>query len=150
MMLPESLTIELVTPDRQLVSETVSVVQLPGKNGYLGILPGHAPLLTELGVGELSYRRGAETYYATVIGGFAEVLPDRVIALADIAERAEEIDLERARRARDRAAQRLAKADPNTDWARAVFAIQRAQLRLQVAAKSGAVTPLDEEHHPAP
>ena len=100
-MLPDSLTLEVVTPERQLVRETgVIEVQLPGLNGYLGILPGHAPLLTEVGIGELSYRKGKDTYHATVIRGFAEVLPDRVAVLAEIAERAEEIDVDRARRRR--------------------------------------------------
>src|SRR6266849_3969210 len=96
-MLPEVLTLEVVTPDRAVVHEAVTEVQLPGSEGYLGILPGHTPLLTELGTGALSYRQGAQTRRVAVSGGFAEVLPDRVIVLADVAERAEEIDVERAR-----------------------------------------------------
>src|SRR5713226_6185629 len=99
-MLPDSLSLEVVTPERSLIAEAgVVEVQLPGSDGYLGILPGHAPLLTELGMGELSYRKGRDTYSAVVIHGFAEVLPDRVIILAETAERAEEIDAERARAA---------------------------------------------------
>lgn len=143
-MLPESLTLEVVTPERQLVRQTVSEVQLPGRAGYLGILPGHAPLITELGIGELSYRAGQDTRFATVIQGFAEVLPDRVIVLAEIAERAEEIDVARARTARERAEKRLAASDGNTDWDRAAVALERALVRLQVAAKSGATAAAQE------
>lgn len=143
-MLPESLTLEVVTPERQLVRQTVSEVQLPGRAGYLGILPGHAPLITELGIGELSYRAGQDTRFATVIQGFAEVLPDRVIVLAEIAERAEEIDVARARTARERAEKRLAASDGDTDWDRAAVALERALVRLQVAAKSGATAAAQE------
>ncbi len=143
-MLPESLTLELVTPERQLIRQTVSEVQLPGRAGYLGILPGHAPLITEMGIGELSYRAGQDTRFATVIQGFAEVLPDRVIVLAEIAERAEEIDVARARTARERAEKRLAASDGDTDWDRAAVALKRALVRLQVAAKSGATAAAQE------
>jgi F-type H+-transporting ATPase subunit epsilon len=136
MMLPDSLTLEVVTPERQVIDETVTSVELPGLDGYLGILPGHAPLITELGVGELSYRKGQETHYAAVIQGFAEVLPDRVIVLAEVGERAEEIDINRARAALERAQRRLADRDrAETDWARATLALQRALIRLQVATK---------------
>ena len=150
-MLPESLTLKVVTPERQVVDEAgVSEVQLPGAQGYLGILPGHAPLLTELGIGELSYRKGKEVYYATVIRGYAEVLPDRVSVLAEASERAEEIDVERARAARERAEKRLAKTDAaDTDWDRATFALQRALIRLEVAAK-GARAVVQGEQQPAP
>lgn len=147
----DALQLLLVTPDRRLVDEVVDEVQLPGLEGYLGILPGHAALLTELGVGEMSYRRGNETHYATVIGGYAEVLPDRVTVLAEIAERAEEIDEDRARAARERAEKRLAKAgDPDTDWNRAAAALKRALVRLQVAAKGGGVAAANEESHAKP
>ena len=135
-MLPDSLNLAVVTPERQLIDETVTSVELPGLDGYLGILPGHAPLITELGVGQLSYRKGLETRYAAVIQGFAEVLPDRVIVLAEVGERAEEIDVNRARAALERAERRLADRDPaETDWARATLALQRAVIRLQVAGK---------------
>ena len=147
----DALQLLLVTPDRRLVDEVVDEVQLPGLEGYLGILPGHAALLTELGVGEMSYRRGNETHYATVIGGYAEVLPDRVTVLAEIAERAEEIDEDRARAARERAEKRLAKAgDPDTDWNRAAAALKRALVRLRVAAKGGGVAAANEESHAKP
>ncbi len=149
-MLPEFLALEVVTPERRVIEERVSEVQLPGLGGYLGILPGHAPLITELGVGELSYRKGEDTFYATAIRGFAEVLPDRVIVLAEIAERAEEIDAKRAREALERAEKRLGnRGGGDTDWDRATLALQRALIRLQVATKGG-VAAAREEHEPAP
>ncbi|MBI3668329.1 MAG: F0F1 ATP synthase subunit epsilon [Acidobacteria bacterium] len=148
--MPEFLQLEVVTPERQLIAESVNEVQLPGLDGYLGILPGHAALITELGLGELSYRKGKETFYAIVFHGFAEVLPDRVIVLAERAERAEEIDINRARAARERAEKRLAQREAaEIDWDRATFALQRALIRLQVAAKGGAVA-AQVEQHPAP
>jgi F-type H+-transporting ATPase subunit epsilon len=113
-------------------------LQLPGANGYLGVLPGHAPLMTELGVGELSYHSGKKSEHMAVIRGFAEVLPDRVTVLAEVAERAEEIDVARAEEARRRAEKRLASQDPNIDWDRATLALQRALIRMQVASKGGA------------
>ena len=147
----DALQLLLVTPERRLVDEVVDEVQLPGLEGYLGILPGHAALLTELGVGEMIYRRGNETHYATVIGGYAEVLPDRVTVLAEIAERAEEIDEDRARAAREHAEKRLAKAgDPDTNWNRAAAALKRALVRLRVAAKGGGVAAANEESHAKP
>lgn len=130
-MLPEALTLEVVTPDRQVVRETVAEVQLPGRGGYLGILPGHTPLLTELATGALTYRQGSQTQRVAVSGGFAEVLPDRVIVLADIAERAEEIDAARARAALANAEKQLAAAGP--EWEAAQQAITRARTRLEVA-----------------
>ncbi len=146
----DSIKLELVTPDRQVVTEVVSEIQIPGREGYLGVLPGHAPLLTELGVGELTYRVGGQSYYASVVLGFAEILPDRVIVLAERSERAEEIDVERARAARDRAEKRLASTgEPNVDWDRATFALRRALIRLQVSAKGGAVAADNEQRHGA-
>lgn len=133
-----SLLLIVVTPERQLLRENVDDLQLPGADGYLGILPGHAPLVTELGVGELSYRSGQQTSHLAVIGGFAEVLPDRVTVLAEIAERAEEIDVERARAASQRAHKRLSSQDASIDWDRATLALQRALIRMQVAAWRGA------------
>ena len=138
-MLPENIELEIVTPQRYVLHETVQSVELPGREGYLGILPGHAPLITELGIGILTYRKGAETHYVTIIHGYAEVLPDRIIVLAEISERAEEIDVGRSRAARGRAEERLTKAGaPDLDWQRATFALQRALTRLQVSGKGGA------------
>jgi F-type H+-transporting ATPase subunit epsilon len=136
-MLPDRLDLVIVTPERQLLREKTVAVQLPGEGGYLGILPGHAPLITELGIGELSYHdaNGKESEHIAIIRGFAEVLPDRVTVLAETAERAEEIDLQRAKDALARAEKRLAANDPNIDWDRANIALQRALIRIQVATK---------------
>jgi F-type H+-transporting ATPase subunit epsilon len=135
--LPDHLNLELVTPDRLKVREPVLAVSLPGKEGYLGILPGHAPLLSELKVGELSYTRGGFTHYLFVNWGFAEVLPDRLIVLVESSERPEEIDVQRATRARQRAEERLKRAgEPEIDLERAQAALERAMARLAVAQRS--------------
>jgi F-type H+-transporting ATPase subunit epsilon len=136
-------TIELVivTPERQLLRKATVEVQLPGADGYLGVLPGHAPLITELGIGELSYHdaEGKESEHIAIVRGFAEVLPDRVTVLAETAELAEEIDLQRAKQALERAEKRIASGDQNIDWDRATIALQRALLRIQVATKRRSV-----------
>jgi len=138
-MLPESIELVIVTPERQLLRQTVVEVTLPGGDGCLGVLPGHAPLITELGIGELTYRAksASEAEPLAIISGFAEVLGDRVTVLAEIAERPEEIDMARAEEAKKRAEQRLASAssDPNMDWGRAAIALQRSLIRIQVARK---------------
>lgn len=150
-MLAQTINLEVVTPERQVVHEQVVEVQLPGANGYLGILPGHAPMITELGLGVLRYRKGTDTSYLTAVHGYAEVLPDRVIVLTERAETAEEIDVDRAKAAKGRAEQRLAKpGDPEVDWVRASFALQRALVRLQVAAKGGAAAAADEHESVRP
>ncbi len=132
--LPSHLQLEVVTPDRQVVRDAVGSVTLPGKGGYLGILPGHAPLLTELAHGELAFTQDTTARYLALSWGFAEILPDRVIVLAQTAERAEEIDVERATRARDRAQDLLRRFDDsNIDFERARAALARALARLQVA-----------------
>jgi F-type H+-transporting ATPase subunit epsilon len=135
-MLPESLTLEIVTPERRVVRSSAVEVQLPGLDGYLGILPGHAPLLATMGDGELSYREGSTTHYAVVFGGYTEVLAERVIVLAESAERAEEIDVNSARVAKE-AAQKIL-TTPNTPEEQAGparLAVARADLRLKVAAR---------------
>ncbi|MGB7845759.1 MAG: F0F1 ATP synthase subunit epsilon [Candidatus Acidiferrum sp.] len=136
-MLPEAIELIVVTPERQLLWQTVVEVTIPGLDGALGILPGHAPLMTELGIGELSYRSAtsSQAISLSVVRGFAEVLPDRVTLLAETAERAEEIDLNRAEAARARAEKRLASNDTNIDWDRATVALTRAVIRIQVAKK---------------
>ena len=133
----EAIQLVIVTPQRQLLRENVAEVQLPGANGYLGVLPGHAPLITELGIGELSYHdlSGKESAHLAIIRGSAEVLPDRVTVLAETAELAHEIDLARADAARARAEKRLASGDTNIDWDRASVSLQRALIRIQVARK---------------
>lgn len=134
-MLPETIELVIVTPEKQLLRGKTVEVQLPGEKGYLGVLPGHAPLMTELGIGELSYRYvgGKESAHVAIVRGFAEVLGDRVTILAETAERAEEIDVQRAKDAMTRAEKRLASSDPNIDWDRANVALQRALIRIQVA-----------------
>src|SRR5208337_1476726 len=136
-MFPEAIELSVVTPERQLLQENVVEVIIPGLDGELGILPGHAPLITELGIGELRYRTAASSQpiLLAVLSGFAEVLPDRVTLLAETAERAEEIDLSRAEAAKARAEKRLASNDTNIDWDRATVALQRAVIRIQVAKK---------------
>ena len=136
-MLPDSIQLIVVTPERQLLRESVVEVTMPGLDGQLGILPGHAPLMTELGIGELAYRASASSQpvVLAVISGFAEVLPDRVTVLAETAERAEEIDLARAEEAKARAEKRLAAGDSNLDWDRANIALQRSIIRIQIARK---------------
>jgi F-type H+-transporting ATPase subunit epsilon len=143
----DTFTLEVVTPIRLVVRETVSEAQIPVRGGYIGVLPGHTPLLAEMGIGEISYHMSGRVFSCTAIGGFVEVLGDRVIVLADRAERAEEIDVPRAKAALDRAHKRLAtQNDPNVDWKRAETALERAQVRLQVAAKAGA-TPVSAGSH---
>jgi F-type H+-transporting ATPase subunit epsilon len=136
-MLPDSIQLIVVTPERQLLRESVVEVTVPGLDGQLGILPGHAPLMTELGIGELAYRTrtSSQPVVLAVISGFAEVLADRVTILAETAERAEEIDLARAEEAKARAEKRLAAGDTNIDWDRANIALQRSIIRIQIARK---------------
>jgi F-type H+-transporting ATPase subunit epsilon len=134
-MLPDSIQLVVVTPERQLLSEPVVAVELPGADGYLGVLPGHAPLLTDLGIGELAYRgKAGEPGLLAIIRGFAEVLPDRVSVLAEVAERAEDIDLNRAQDAFKRAQERIARGG-EIDWLRASASLARALVRIQVVQK---------------
>jgi F-type H+-transporting ATPase subunit epsilon len=141
MALPTKLTLEIVTPDRALIREEVDEVVVPGTEGYLGVLPGHTPLLSSLKVGELWYRQGQEKHYLAIAFGFVEVLPDRVTVLADIGERAQEIDIQRAERAKQRAEHRLAQAQPHLsagdlDVERARIALLKSLIRLQVASRA--------------
>lgn len=133
----DTFQLEIVTPERLVVQDTVVEAQIPGKNGYLGILPGHAPLITELSVGEITYRVNGFSHYLAVAWGFAEVLPTKVTILAETAERAEEIDVERARRAKERAEKILQSNAPDIDYPRTLDALKRAEARLDVAAKRG-------------
>ena len=129
----ETFKLEIVTPEKRVVDTAAEEVQIPGKNGYLGVLPGHAPLITELAVGEITYRQNSAEQRLAVAWGFAEVLPNRVTILAETAERPSEIDVGRARKAKDRAEQRLASGDPSVDVERALDALHRAEARLDVA-----------------
>jgi F-type H+-transporting ATPase subunit epsilon len=132
---PNKLLLTVVSPDRKLLEETVDEVILPGSEGYLGALPGHAPLLTSLKIGDVSYRQGERWLHTFIAWGFAEVLPDRVSILAEVGERSEEIDVERAEASRRRAADRLKKATTDVDWERAGASLERALARLLVAGR---------------
>jgi F-type H+-transporting ATPase subunit epsilon len=136
MALPAKMQLEIVTPDRAIVREEVDELQLPGAEGYFGVLPGHTPLLATLKIGELWYRMGQNKHHLAVAGGFVEVLPDRVIVLAQLAERAEEIDAARAEAARKRAEERLARPQPDLDFERARVALMKSLIRLQVASRA--------------
>jgi F-type H+-transporting ATPase subunit epsilon len=129
----DTFKLEIVTPDKKVVDTAAEEVQIPGKNGYLGVLPGHAPLITELAVGEITYREAASEQKLAVAWGFAEVLPDKVTILAETAEKPSEIDVERARKAKARAEQRLTSGDSSVDVERALDALHRADVRLEVA-----------------
>lgn len=134
MALPTSIELQIVTPDKLLVREQVDEVEIPGSEGYFGVLPGHTPMLASLAVGEMWYRKGQEKTYLSLAFGFAEVLPDRVTILAQIAERAEDIDPARAEEAKKRAEARLQQAK-DVDYERARAALQKAVVRLQVASR---------------
>jgi len=136
MALPAKLTLEIVTPDRALVNEQVDEVQLPGSEGYFGVLPGHTPMLSSLQVGELWYRTGRETHYLAISFGFVEVLPDRVTVLAQVAEKAHEIDVARAEAAKKRAEERVARPQAAVDFERARVALMKSLIRLQVASRA--------------
>ena len=131
----DTFQLEIVTPEKKVVDTAAEEVQIPGKNGYLGVLPGHAPLITELAVGEISYRANAQEQRLAVAWGFAEVLPNKVTILAETAERPSEIDVDRAQKSKDRAQQLLTNGDPNVDVARALDSLHRAEVRLEVAGK---------------
>jgi len=132
----DTFQLEIVTPEKKVVETAAEEVQIPGKNGYLGILPGHAPLITELAVGEIKYRENSTDQRLAVAWGFAEVLPEKVTILAETAERPGEIDVNRARKAKERAQERLTSGDPNVDVGRALDSLHRAEARLDVAGKS--------------
>ena len=136
----DTLHLHLVTPDRELVREDVDQVQLPGKNGELGILPGHAPLISELATGELSYRQGGSTQILAIAWGLAEVLPDKVTVLASAAERAEDVDVGRAQQAKARAEEALRQAPADLDFEATLAALRRAEVRLDVASRAGQTT----------
>ena len=139
----DALLLEVVTPERELVRESVAEVQLPALSGYLGILPGHTPLLTELGIGPLIYKKSSESAYIAVMGGFAEVLPERVTVLAEAAEPSGEIDSARARADLAEAEKKLntGSADPKTDWDAVLKAVASARARLEAAAHGAPVQP---------
>lgn len=136
MPLPSSINLEIVTPDRPLIKEPVDEVEIPATDGYIGVLPGHTPLLAMLEIGQLWYRKGQEKFYLSIAFGFVEVLPDRVTILAQIAERPEDIDIQRAEAARRRAQERLTRPTMEMDFERARIALMKSLIRLQVATRT--------------
>ena len=130
----DSIQLEVVTPERLVVNEPAEYIEIPALTGYIGVLPGHAPLITELSVGEINYRSGPQTKRLAVAWGFAEVLSHKVTILAETAERAEEIDVSRAQAAKQRAEEALRTAGVDGD-ADAQAALQRANARIEVAGK---------------
>jgi F-type H+-transporting ATPase subunit epsilon len=135
-MADNAIKLIVVTPEREVVRDEVEELQVPGSEGYFGVLPGHAPLFSELKVGELAYRKGTRWTFLAVAWGFAEVLPDQVRILAETAERAHDIDLERAQRARQRAEELIARGGEDLDYNKALVALERAIIRIQVSQKS--------------
>jgi F-type H+-transporting ATPase subunit epsilon len=146
--------LEVVTPERQVLSSEVDEVTAPGALGYFGVLPGHAPFITTLGQGELGYRSGNQWGYLAITWGYAEVLPNKMTVLTETAEMAQEIDIERAERAKRRAEERLREWSTNVadiDFERATAALERAAMRLQVAQKRlglGAQRPAETRPRP--
>jgi F-type H+-transporting ATPase subunit epsilon len=136
MALPTHIQLQIVSADRSLVNEQVDEVEIPGADGYFGVLPGHTPLLALLGAGELWYRQGQEKHYLSIAFGFAEVQPDRVTILAQIAEKADELDVARAEAALKRAQERLASPASDMDFERARIAMLKSLIRLQVASRA--------------
>ena len=135
MALPTEIQLKIVSADRSLVNEQVDEVEIPGSDGYFGVLPGHTTLLALLGAGELWYRQGQEKHYMLIAFGFAEVQPDQVTILAEVAERPDEIDVSRAEAARRRAEERLAKPVIDMDAERARISLLKSLIRLQVASR---------------
>ena len=131
-----TIDLTIVTPDRSVVHEQVEELQIPGAEGYLGVLPGHAPLFSELKVGEVGYRKGTTWFFLAVAWGFVEVQPNQVRILAETAERAQEIDIERATRAKERAEERIAKGGDDIDYRRALVSLERSLIRIQVSRKA--------------
>jgi F-type H+-transporting ATPase subunit epsilon len=131
----DTFQLEIVTPEKMIVRDTAEEAQIPGENGYLGVLPGHAPLITELGAGEISYRSGGQSHRFAMAWGFAEVLPDRVTVLAETVERADEIDVPRAQKSLAEAEEALKAAQSEEDFTRANSKLWAAQARIEVAKK---------------
>jgi F-type H+-transporting ATPase subunit epsilon len=129
----ETFQLEIVTPEKLVVRDSAEEAQIPGRNGYLGVLPGHAPLITELGAGEISYRSGGQLHRFAMAWGFAEVLPDRVTVLAETVEHPDEIDVARVERSLKEAEESLKSAQTEEDFSIATGKIERAQARLDVS-----------------
>jgi len=135
-MAEKQLLLEVVTPDRLVLSTEAEVVVLPGVEGQFGVLPGHIPFLSALEIGEMYYKAGGKTEYLAVSGGFAEVTGEKVTIVAESAEVGREIDVERAKRALERAEKRIAAGKTaEIDWARAEAALRRSMMRMKVAGR---------------
>jgi len=134
--MPDTFQLEIVTPEKMVVRDTAEEAQIPGRNGYIGVLPGHAPLITELGAGEIAYKSGGQSRRFALAWGFAEILPDRVTVLAETVEPAEEIDANRARQSLSEAEESLKSAHTEEDFTQVLGRISRAQARLEVAQKA--------------
>jgi F-type H+-transporting ATPase subunit epsilon len=150
MALPTHIDLQIVTPDKMLVREQVDEVEIPGSEGYFGVLPGHTPMLASLSVGELWYRKGQEKTYLAIALGFAEVLPDRVTILAQLAERAEDIDTSRAEEARRRAESRIGQQKAEVDYERARTALMKSLTRLQVSSRAQLAGRVGRQRMPPP
>ena len=133
--LPDKLVLEIVTPERQVIKAIVDEVSLPATQGYIGVLPGHAPLLTTLSTGIVKYKQKDKEYFLFLSGGFAEVLSDKIIVLAQIVEKPDEIDVERAKSSKERAEKRLSSHDKDIDIDRAMASLKRALARIEVSLK---------------
>ena len=133
--MPETFQLEIVTPEKMVVRDTAEEAQIPCRSGYIGVLPGHAPLITELGAGEVAYKSGGQSHRFALAWGFAEILPDRVTVLAETVEPAEEIDTNRAKQSLNQAEESLKSAHTEEDFTQALGRISRAQARLDVAQK---------------
>jgi F-type H+-transporting ATPase subunit epsilon len=150
MALPTHIHLEIVTPDKLLVREEVDEVEIPGSEGYFGVLPGHTPMLASLTVGEMWYRKGQERFYLGVAFGFAEVLPDRVTILAQMAERPEDIDVARAEAAKKRAEARITQLKSDMDYDRARAALMKSLMRLQLQSRSQLAGRVGRQRMPPP
>ena len=150
MALPTSIELQIVTPDKLLVREQVDEVEIPGIEGYFGVLPGHTPMLASLTVGEMWYRKGQERFYLGVAFGFAEVLPDRVTILAQMAERPEDIDVGRAEAAKKRAEARITQLKSDVDYDRARAALMKSLMRLQLQSRSQLAGRVGRQRMPPP
>jgi len=150
MAVPTSIELQIVTPDRAIVKEQVDEVEIPGADGYFGVLPGHTPMLASLTVGEMWYRKGQERFYLGVAFGFAEVLPDRVTILAQMAERPEDIDVGRAEAAKKRAEARITQLKSDVDYDRARAALMKSLMRLQLQSRSQLAGRVGRQRMPPP
>jgi F-type H+-transporting ATPase subunit epsilon len=129
----DTFQLEIVTPEKMVVRDTAEEAQIPATTGYIGVLPGHAPLITELGAGEISYRSGGQVHRFATAWGFAEVLPDKVTVLAETVERADEIDIARAKQALTQAEDALKEAQSEEEVTKDLGKVRRAQARIEVA-----------------